>query len=153
MGVGTRVSVRRSLNNVLKPGADLIYNPTPWLNSIMSFFPPSSFLEGKRRLRNDISIRRRRRRVDELKLRLYSVQGVQAGTPPPPHVSPDRKFVFLVAIIGTNERRRPTASRDPSPRDGGRQEAACVAPYIIITAPAKRRVTRLPVTLSGAGAI
>lgn len=40
MGAGTRVSVHTSLNNALKPGADLIYNPTPWLNSIMSFFPP-----------------------------------------------------------------------------------------------------------------
>ncbi len=40
MGVGTRVSVHRNLNNVMKPGADLIYNPMPWLNSIMSFSPP-----------------------------------------------------------------------------------------------------------------
>ena len=39
MGVGTRVSVHRNLNNVMKPGADLIYNPMPWLNSIMSFSP------------------------------------------------------------------------------------------------------------------
>lgn len=47
MGAGTRVSVHRSLNNVMKPGADLIYNPTPWLNSIMSFFfpPPPFFRE------------------------------------------------------------------------------------------------------------
>lgn len=36
MGVGTRVSVHRNLNNVMKPGSDLIYNPRPWLNSIMS---------------------------------------------------------------------------------------------------------------------
>lgn len=42
MGVGTRVSVHRNLNNVMKPGSDLIYNPTPWLNSIMS--PPPLLL-------------------------------------------------------------------------------------------------------------
>lgn len=39
MGVGTRVSVHRNLNNVMKPGTDLIYNPMPWLNSIMGFLP------------------------------------------------------------------------------------------------------------------
>lgn len=46
MGVGTRVSVHRNLNNVMKPGADLIYNPMPWLNSIMSF-PPPPFICGE----------------------------------------------------------------------------------------------------------
>lgn len=47
MGAGTRVSVHRSLNNVMKPGADLIYNPTPWLNSIMSFFSLPFLFSGK----------------------------------------------------------------------------------------------------------
>lgn len=40
MGVGTRVSVHRNLNNVMKPGADLIYSLMPWLNSIMTTPPP-----------------------------------------------------------------------------------------------------------------
>lgn len=50
MGVGTRVSVHRNLNNVMKPGADLIYNPMPWLNSIMSFSSPL-FVGNKGKLR------------------------------------------------------------------------------------------------------
>lgn len=39
MGVGTRVSVHRNLNNIMKPSTDLIYNPMPWLNSITTFLP------------------------------------------------------------------------------------------------------------------
>lgn len=38
MAVGTRVSGRRNLNNIMKPGTDLIYNPVVWMNSIMFFF-------------------------------------------------------------------------------------------------------------------
>lgn len=51
MGVGTPVSVHRNLNNVMTPGTDLIYNPMPWLNSIMSFPPPLLFVENKEKLR------------------------------------------------------------------------------------------------------
>lgn len=51
MGVGTRLSVHRNLNNVMKPGSDLIYNPRPWLNSIMSAPPPLLFVGNKGKVR------------------------------------------------------------------------------------------------------